>query len=135
MRKRPFCTILTKDRLGTNTGKTHKERQRLLTGQACGGRDGFETIFRHHFGMPPGHEDVLGEDGDANRLESATLQGGLLGQYILRSTLVQLPVRFKLSGRSILRAHLNISTAQSERKRFGHKLSKRVLKPFLRFSS
>ena len=21
-------------------------------GQACGGRDGFETIFRHHFGPP-----------------------------------------------------------------------------------
>jgi hypothetical protein len=67
--------------------------------------------------MPPGHEDVLGEEGDANRLGSATLQGGLLGQYILRSTLVQPLVRFKLSGRSILRAHLNISTARSERKR------------------
>jgi hypothetical protein len=87
--------------------------------------------------MPPGHEDVLGEEGDANRLGSATLQGGLLGQYILRSTilttLVQPPVRFKLSGRSILRPpfeHFN-GSIRTKTAKFGHELSKRAFKLFL----
>ena len=38
-------------------------------------------------------------------------------RYLLRSTLVRLPVRFKLGGRPILSAHLSVETARSERKR------------------
>lgn len=50
-------------------------------GHACGGRDGFETIFRHHFGMPPGHEQVLGTTDANSRALSEAGEGGLLGQY------------------------------------------------------
>jgi hypothetical protein len=50
-------------------------------GHACGGRDGFETIFRHHFGMPPGHEQVLGTTDANSRALSEEGEGGLLGQY------------------------------------------------------
>ena len=39
-------------------------------GHACGGRDGFETIFRHHFKPPPGLVSA-----------SAATKGGLLGEY------------------------------------------------------
>jgi hypothetical protein len=38
-------------------------------------------------------------------------------QYLLRSILVQQPVRFKLGGRPVLSAHLNVETAGSEPKR------------------
>jgi hypothetical protein len=39
------------------------------------------------------------------------------GVYLLRSILVQQPVRFKLCGRPVLSAHLNVETAGSEPKR------------------
>eukprot|EP01046_Picozoa_sp_COSAG06_P017964 COSAG06_NODE_1236_length_10137_cov_3.357342_8_plen_60_part_00 len=39
------------------------------------------------------------------------------GWYLLRSILVQQPVRFKLCGRPVLSAHLNVETAGSEPKR------------------
>ena len=38
-------------------------------------------------------------------------------QYLLRPKLAQQPVRFKLGGRPVLNAHLNVETAGSERKR------------------
>jgi hypothetical protein len=37
--------------------------------------------------------------------------------YLLRSILVQQPIRFKLGGRPVLSAHLNVETAGSEPKR------------------
>jgi hypothetical protein len=42
---------------------------------------------------------------------------GTLSWYLLRSILVQQPVRFKLGGRPVLSAQLNVETAGSERKR------------------
>ena len=39
-------------------------------GHACGGRDGFETIFRHHFKPPAGHLSA-----------SAATKGGLTAEY------------------------------------------------------
>ena len=41
----------------------------------------------------------------------------LLTMYLLRSILVQQPVRFKLGGRPVLSARFNVETAGSERKR------------------
>jgi len=38
-------------------------------------------------------------------------------QYLLRRILVQQPVRFKLGGRPVLNAYLNVETAGFERKR------------------
>ena len=50
-------------------------------GKACGGRDGFETIFRHHFGMPTGHQHVLAANETNRRALGQDGNGGLLGQY------------------------------------------------------
>ena len=37
--------------------------------------------------------------------------------YLLRGIYMQTPLRFKLSGRPVLSARLNVETARSERKR------------------
>lgn len=50
--------------------------------KACGGRDGFETIFRHHFGMPMGYEHVLGATDRNSRALGRDGEGGLLAQYL-----------------------------------------------------
>jgi hypothetical protein len=44
-------------------------------------------------------------------------KSGAKVDYLLRSILVQQPVRFKLGGRPVLSAHLNVETAGSEPKR------------------
>ena len=38
-------------------------------------------------------------------------------QYLLLGIYMQTPLRFKLGGRRVLSAHLNVETARSERKR------------------
>ena len=59
---------------------------------------------------------VQGQIGNLQRREKEE-EANFESKYLLRSILVQQPVRFKLGGRPVLSAHLNVETAGSEPKR------------------
>jgi hypothetical protein len=74
--------------------------------------------------------EVSGDGGIISVVERYTPFFKMYRPYLLRGIYMQTPLRFKLGGRHVLSAHLNVETAGSERN--GQKFEpRRVSKPFL----
>eukprot|EP01046_Picozoa_sp_COSAG06_P017991 COSAG06_NODE_1238_length_10133_cov_3382.190452_8_plen_259_part_00 len=97
------------DRLGTNMGNALKKRDACFAGEGIPS-ERLQELLAKIPRQRPGTTHEGWRRRDLASLDRAE-------RYLLRGIYMQTPLRFKLGGRSVPSARLNVETARSERKR------------------